>query len=159
MFTAIKRFLIIFTGYVLAVVIAALGASAAIHLSNPVVNFDPSFLVFFGFAALFIGIFASVPAGLAICFGEYWPVRSWWYYMAVAVLAGLALGQVFATEWWLPVVGAVLGIASGGAYWAVAGKNAGILKTSETARAQTHLLLLLGSTAIIIAALMLVYLR
>ena len=159
MFTAIKRFLIIFVGYLLAVVIAAFGASAAIHLTNPAINFDPGFLVFSGFAAMFIGIFASAPAAAVVCFGEYWPVRSWWYYIAVAVLAGLALGQVFATEWWLPIVGGGLGIASGGAYWAVAGRNAGVLKKPETARAQTHLLLLLGMSAIIIAVLMLVYLR
>ena len=158
-FTAIKRFLIIFVAYVVAVVIAGCGASAAILLTDPVNNFDPGFLVFSGIAAIFIGIFTSIPAALMVCFGEYWPVRSPWYYIAVAVLAGLVLGRVFASEWWLPIVGGGLGITSGAAYWAIAGRKAGVLKSPETARAHMQLLLLLATSAIIIAVLMLVYLR
>ena len=159
MLTAIKRFLMIFFAYLAAVSIAAFGASAAILLTDPDNNFDPGFPVFFGFAALFIGIFASVPAALLVCLGEYWPIRSPWYYIAVAVLAGLVLGRVFATEWWLLLVGAALGIVSGGAYWWIAGRRAGVLQAPETARAQKQLLLLLATAAIIIAVLMLVNLR
>ena len=153
MISAIKRFLIIVLAYAAAVLIAAVGGAAVILLTDPTGNFDPGFLVFAGIAAIFIGIFTAIPAALLVCLAEYWPIRSLWYYIAVAVVAGLVLGRVFATEWWLPLVGASLGVASGGAYWAIAGRHAGVLKKPETARAQTHLLLLLGTSVIIVAVI------
>jgi hypothetical protein len=153
---ALKRFLIIVVAYVLTVFVAALGGSLAIHASS---SGTMAFVGILGFAGIIIGMFATIPSVVLIMIAEYFGIRSLWYYAAIAVIAGVVLARVFVNETWMLVVGAALGVVCGAVYWAVAGRNAGSLKSSETTGAQTQLLLLLGATIVTEAVLMLIFMR
>jgi hypothetical protein len=156
-FTAIKRYLIILIAYLLAVAATAVGVGVLMVLTG-----STSFLRFLPLCALvfmIISIFASAPVAVVVGIGEWRVLSKLWYYAGAGVLAGLVLGGVFRLQWWFPIAGVLLGALVGTIYWAVAGRNAGVLKTLETAKAQTHLLLLLGSSVVIVVALILVFLR
>jgi hypothetical protein len=147
--TAIKRYLIILIAYLLAVAVTALGVGVLMVLPGS----TSSFLRFLPLCALvfmIVSIFASAPVAVVIGIGEWRSFSKLWYYAGAGVLAGLVLGGVFRIQWWFPIAGVMLGALAGSVYWAVAGRSAGVLKTPETARAQTYLLLLLGTSIIII---------
>jgi hypothetical protein len=144
MFTAFKRYLIILVGYLLSVMVTALGVGVMTFVLEPG-NFFLPFLPTFALVGMMIGVFASAPVAVVVGIGEWRALSRLWYYTGAGVLAGLVLGSAFKIQWWFPIAGVVLGALAGSIYWAVAGRNAGVLKTSETARAQTQLLLLLES--------------
>lgn len=100
-----------------------------------------AFVAVLGFAGIVIGIFASIPSAVLIMFAEYFRIRSLWYYVAIAVVAGVVLARVFINEPWMLLIGAALGVVCGTTYWAIAGRNAGLLKATANGEAQTQLLL------------------
>lgn len=151
-FIAIKRYLAILAAYLVAVALSALGVGLSVTLSTG--DSSLGFIPIAGFGGIIIGFFAAVPAALVVLLAEHRSIRSIWYYIAFAAVAGMALGQVVGREFWLALLGLALGFAAGAAYWLIAGRNAGILKASEAGRAHTHLLLLLGSTGVIAIVLL-----
>jgi hypothetical protein len=153
---ALKRFLIIVAAYVLTVFVAAMGGSLAIHTTS---SQSMAFVGILAFAGIIIGMFATIPSVMLIMIAEYFGIRSLWYYAAIAVVAGVVLARVFVNETWMLVVGAALGVVCGAVYWAVAGRKAGSLKSSETTGAQTQLLLMLGANIVTEAVLLLVFMR
>jgi hypothetical protein len=159
-FTAIKRYLIILVAYFLSVAVTAVGVGVVTRVVEP----NNSFLQFLPLCALvfmIVSIFVSLPATVLVGIGEWRAWTALWFYAGFGVLAGLVLGVLFKghVAWLYPIAGVFLGALAGSVYWAVAGRHAGVLKVAETARAQTHLLLLLGSSVVIIALLFLVFTR
>jgi hypothetical protein len=159
-FTAIKRYLIILVAYLLSVAVTAFGVGVVTFVFESGNSILP-FLPLCAFAGIIICVFASAPATILVGIGEWRAWTALWFYAGFGVLAGLVLGVLFKghVAWLYPIAGVVLGALAGTVYWAVAGRHAGVLKTQETARAQTHLLLLLGSSVVIIALLFLVFTR
>jgi hypothetical protein len=156
-FTAIKRYLIILVAYLLAVAVTSLGVGVVmLFIDHSRTPFLP-FLQLCGFVFAFVSILASAPAAVVVGVGEWRAWTALWFYACVGVLTGLVLGSLFRIEMWFPIAGVVLGAVAGSVYWAVAGRNAGVLKTPETARAQTHLLLLLGTSVVITVAVILAF--
>jgi hypothetical protein len=156
---ALKRFLIIVAAYAITVFVAALGGSLAILAKMLTQSESMAFFPILGFACIIIGLFATIPSAVLIMIAEYFKIRSLWYYAAIAVIVGVVLARVFINEGVMLWVGAGLGVVCGAAYWAIAGRNAGALKTTETMRAQIQLFLLLGATIASIAVLMFVFMR
>jgi hypothetical protein len=156
---ALKRFLVIVVAYALTVFVAALGGSLAIEATTLTSSESMAFVAIMGFAGIIIGMFATIPSVLLIMIAEYFGIRSLWYYAAIAVVAGVVLSRVFVNETWMLLVGAGLGLVCGATYWAIAGRNAGSLKTSGPAAAQTQLLLMLGATIVAEAVLLLIFMR
>ncbi len=157
--TALKRFLVVVVAYVLTAFVGALGGSFFIQISSNSGDVGMAFVAVLGFAGIFIGIFATIPSVIMIMIAEYFRVRTVWYYVAIAVIAGLLLSRFFSTDWWMALAGVAMGVISGSVYWAIAGRKAGILKTPETVRAQIQLLLLLGATIVVEAVLLLIFMR
>jgi hypothetical protein len=156
---AFKRFFVIVVAYVITVLVAALGASLAIWAGSLSASESLAIFAIFGFAGLIIGMFAAIPSAVMVMIAESAGIRSPWYYMAVAVISGVVLARVLVDENWLLLVGAALGVACGATFWAIAGRNAGSLKTSENTSAQTQLLLLLAATIVAEAVLLLMVMR
>jgi hypothetical protein len=69
------------------------------------------------------------------------------------------LARIFANQTWMYFVTAGLGVACGAVFWGVAGRNAGVLKTSENGRAQIRLLLLLAAAIVAQAVFLLLFMR
>jgi hypothetical protein len=157
-FTAYKRYLVIFCAFLISAAVVSLGIGLAVQFIDTAKPFLP-FLPYCALVGTGICIFASAPAAVVVGIGEWRALSKLWYYAGAGVLAGLVLGGVFRLQWWFPIAGVLFGALAGTIFWAVAGRNAGVLKTPETAKAQTHLLLLLGSSVVIIVALILVFLR
>jgi hypothetical protein len=156
--SALKRFLIIAVAYALTVFIAALGGSLATAVTSTV-DEAMAFVAILGFAGIIITIFATIPSVIMIMIAEHFGIRSLWYYAAIAVVAGVVLARVIENETWMLMVGAVLGVVCGATYWAIAGRKAGSLKSPESTRAQTQLLLMLGATIAVQSALMMIFFR
>ena len=156
---ALKRFLTIVVAYAVTVFVAALGASLAIKMTS--LNASESLATFavFGFACLIIGMFATIPSAVLVMIAEFLKIRSPWYYVTIAIVAGVVLARVFVNETWMLLVGAGLGMVCGATYWVIAGRKAGILKDPENGRAQTQLLLLLAATIAAEAVLLFMFMR
>ncbi len=149
-FIAIKRFLIILIAYGLSTLMAGFGIALIATIADPDKNPLFPFVAFGGFASIVIAVFSSIPSALLVLLAEWRSWRSVWLYCGFAVCAGVVLGLIISITKWFPLAGAVLGIMSGGLFWAVAGRNAGSLASTNTPNAQWHLLLLLGTTALLL---------
>ncbi len=156
---ALKRFLVIVVAYVLTVFVAALGGSVAIEFISLTSSESLAFFAILGFAGIIIGMFATIPSVVLIMIAEYLGIRLFLYYAAIAVVAGVVLALVFVHETWMLLVGAALGVVCGSVYWAIAGRKAGILKTTENSNAQAQLLLMLGATIAIQSMLLFAFMR
>ena len=156
---ALKRFLTIVIAYLLTVFVAALGASVAIAITTLSQSESLAIFAIFGFACLIMGLFATIPSAVLVMIAEHFAIRSLWYYGVVAVVTGLVLARIFANQTWMYFVTAGLGVACGAVFWAVAGRNAGVLKTPENGRAQIRLLLLLAAAIVAQAVFLLLFMR
>jgi hypothetical protein len=75
--------------------------------------------------SFFVAWFASFPAALTVCVGEWFFWRRPWPYGVAGSLIGLALGAAFQPPSFFPQLGLGLGIFSGLVFWALAGRQAG----------------------------------
>lgn len=72
-----------------------------------------------------IGLYAALPAGLAVLVGEVRPVREKLYYMVVGCLIGTGEPLYVGADSYLVPVGFLFGIVAGLIYWRIAGRRAG----------------------------------
>ena len=93
---------------IIAYLVAALAASAAMHLFVlPRLGFDreqagavatAAYVFSVPFVALFVAYFALLPALVVIAIAELWSVRSWLYHALGGGAVGLALAVMFRTS-------------------------------------------------------------
>ena len=76
-------------------------------------------------AIMLIGMYAALPALVAVVIGEVRAIRHRLYYIVAATLIGMALPVVVGLDRWYILVGLGFGPVAGLIYWFVAGRNAG----------------------------------
>lgn len=122
----LKRLVLILLGYGLATL-----ASGAV-VTGVYCATDPPWLRdlpgIFVLITLLIGIYAALPAVIAVAVGEVMPIRRRLYYMVIGCLIGTGLPLYVQLEWWYVPVGFVFGFAAGLIYWSVAGQRAGLTR-------------------------------
>ena len=156
---ALKRFVTIVFAYAVTVFVAALGASLAIEMTSLSPSESLAIFAIFGFACLIIGMFAAIPSAVLVLIAEFLKIRSPFYYVTIAVVAGVIFARVLINQTWMLFVGAGLGVVCGAIYWMIAGRKAGILKHSENGTAHRQLMLLLAAVIAAEAVLFLVFMR
>jgi hypothetical protein len=77
------------------------------------------------FAIVLIGIYAALPALLAVTIGEVRRIQHRLYYIIAATLIGMGLPVFVGLDRWYILVGLGFGPVAGLIYWFVAGRNAG----------------------------------
>jgi hypothetical protein len=108
----------------------------------------------FGFGVVIsymIAIFAALPAAATIAVGEYRRWHMWWYYAIAGSLTGLVLGSIFQPPSFFPWLGVSFGVVSGGIYWLLAGRVAGL----EESRARLIVVWVMALIAAILSVLIL----
>jgi hypothetical protein len=143
---AIKRFLLIIAAYLLCCVLTGFSVLGLLAIADP--PSDLSTFSFGLFITVIISFFAALPAAIFICVAEHFSLRHWWAYSVFAAVAGVGIGTVMMTKPWFPVAGLGLGVLMGLIFWAIAGRNAGILKRQQQLKAHKMLMTLLGVTAL-----------
>jgi hypothetical protein len=121
------RLVFILLGYALATVASALVVTAAFCASDPPRPDDVPGI--FALITMLIGIYAALPATVAVAIGEIRPIRSRLYYMVVGSFIGTGLPIYVQIETWFIAIGLLFGFVAGLIYWGVAGRKAGVRRT------------------------------
>jgi hypothetical protein len=129
----IKRLARIVIAYLVAA--AATGVVlAALHFVLPTYTELMRTGIFMEFISLAWGFFVMVSffacafALWVIVLGEWFSVRSIFYYAFGGALIGLLLGTVLREQPWFPYAGVGQGLVAGAIYWRIAGKTSGMLE-------------------------------
>ena len=120
----LTRLVFILLGYGLATVASAVVVTAAFCASDPPRLDDVPGI--FALITMLIGIYAALPAAVAVAIGELRPIRSRLYYMVVGSLIGTGLPIYVQIESWFIAIGFLFGFVAGLIYWRVAGCMAGV---------------------------------
>jgi hypothetical protein len=129
--TLLKHLAIILASYLLAAIVTG-------YVVDISLLFDHSFmgesaqngLLLFGVSvSAFVFYFAAWPASFSVAVGEYFSIRSWWYYALSGATIGLGLGIMFNPPEFFPWLGLGFGPVSGLIFWAGAGRRAGLEDT------------------------------
>ena len=107
------------TGYVvyLSMLLTGSSYSSETSLGSPFVGL---------FIAFMIVWFAACPAAFTVLLGEWRGWRMCWPYSISGSLIGFVLGSLFQPPAFFPWLGLGFGLVSGGIYWAIAGRRAGL---------------------------------
>lgn len=131
MVVTLIRILIIIVAFLLASLVTGYVVYGALYLfPTGGVGQDAQTAGFtFGlFIAMFVAMFAAMPASCIIALGEFKSWRMWWYYAIAGSAIGLLLGTMFSPPDWFPWLGLGFGPVAGALYWAIAGRNAGLVE-------------------------------
>jgi hypothetical protein len=118
------RVLLILLGYGLATVASGVTVGLVFAFVEETMASDMPELIML--AIMLIGIYAALPALLAVTIGEVRTIQHRLYYIAAATLIGMALPVVVGLERWYILVGLGFGPVAGLIYWFVAGQRAGL---------------------------------
>ncbi len=118
------RLFLILLGYGLATI--ASGVVVGLIFTFAEKTMDNEVVGIIAFAIALIGMYAALPALVAVVIGEAASIRRKVYYIAAATLIGMVLPVVVGLDHWYILVGLGFGPAAGMIYWVIAGRRAGL---------------------------------